>query len=148
MTLKAIEILPRLFTRGDLCKSTPESACELIERIQLDQIICLAPTPAPWLAQYVHYAHWPLTDGKYGCDEGRVEWITNHIVDSIRGGENVLVHCHAGRNRTGLIATRVVAEINRSTNMDALEYVRGLRPRSVANPAMIEYLQRLDEDDD
>lgn len=61
----------------------------------------------------------------------------------LHAGLRVLVHCRAGRNRSGLVAALVVRHELRVSGREAVAIVRQARPGALANPVFEEYLNTL-----
>ena len=55
----------------------------------------------------------------------------------------VVIHCRAGRNRSGLLSALVVRELLRIDGARALAHVQQARPRAIANEAFADYLKEL-----
>jgi hypothetical protein len=85
------------------------------------------------------WAHFPLPDGRI-WDIPKV-MLARDTALSMRSFHNtVVIHCVAGRNRSGLIGALILRELHQLTGPQALEMVRRLRPNSVDNPYFEEYL--------
>jgi ADP-ribosyl-[dinitrogen reductase] hydrolase len=54
--------------------------------------------------------------------------------DHLRSGRRVLVHCLAGRGRSGTIAARLLVEVGAASPDQAIEAVRAVRPGAVETP--------------
>lgn len=103
-------------------------------------IVCLTPrgTPNEVTEQFAwHYRAIP--DGKNVPAE-KVSAIVQEVRSLLRSGLTVLLHCNAGRNRSGLIAALVLRDSLACSGYEALDFVRECRPRAVANPAFERYI--------
>jgi protein-tyrosine phosphatase len=78
------------------------------------------------------YSHQPLSDGRIKSLDDIV--VARDIALSMYAqGYNTVIHCMAGRNRSGLIGALVIRELDNLTGAEALAQIRELRPRSVDN---------------
>lgn len=140
--MKLYGILPgQLVTRGRFDGWTLERKLRELEDAQISVVVCLRPKQDTELSVAMGelYRWYPMSDGKK-LDAGRVESIADEIVDFIYGHHKVLVHCNAGRNRAGLVASLVVSRILAISGADALRHVRSIRREAVGNPVFEEYL--------
>lgn len=86
--------------------------------------------------EYYHYniADGEYTQGKYGgrTDYGVFEEAAERVLQSLEDGEDVLVHCHAGQNRSVSVSAAALAVFLSSDYSHALSTVENGRP--MANP--------------
>ena len=68
----------------------------------------------------------PLIDGP-GNDPRRVQQAIGFIADVVDAGDNVLVHCHAGRSRSVVIVARYLMERQGMTASGALASIAAKR---------------------
>lgn len=90
----------------------------------------------PW------YLHSPLSDGKIHSGD-TLDLVASEILRRLVQGERIVVMCHAGRNRSGLITALVLRRWDGITGEQALAEVRHARPRAVANAYFEDYLNSL-----
>lgn len=57
----------------------------------------------------------------------------------LRCGERVLVHCRAGRGRSGMIAARLLVELGTPAD-EAIRLVRAVRPGALLNPQQVQHV--------
>lgn len=89
------------------------------------------------------WAHVPLPDGQIRANGGDVWRARNHALSMLEAGHTTIIHCMAGRNRSGLIGALVLQQLENLTGPEALDRVRELRPRSVDNIHFEEFLMNL-----
>lgn len=91
----------------------------------------------------IRYLHRPIGDGKR-IDPVLLDFISEQVADELgTPGGRVLVHCHAGRNRSGLVTALAARRVLGISGREALALVRERRPNAVANEAFATYLEGL-----
>lgn len=106
-----------------LCSKSPSNDVILDDRVQ-------------W------WKHMPIADGQI-TDVDRVWEARNTAITMMSMGYTTIIHCMAGRNRSGLIGALVLQHFENLTGAEALERVRILRPRSVDNEHFEKFLMSL-----
>ncbi len=61
------------------------------------------------------------------------------VRDRLRCGQRVLIHCRAGRGRSGMVAARLLVELGTQAD-DAIHKVREARPGALLNPRQVEHV--------
>ena len=143
--MRVYEILPgRLYTRGTLRKMSPEAKRDGLWELGINVVVNLTRRIDVTLRDTLSlmYIHYPMPDGR--LDEA--QWIyigqlASFLAERIKQNARVLIHCNAGRNRTGLLAALVVARVKSISTEEALAYVRHRRPLAVDNPHFERYLE-------
>ncbi|MFG6449739.1 tyrosine-protein phosphatase [Roseateles sp. BYS180W] len=94
--------------------------------------ICEGRLPFRW-------QHLPMRDYGVGTDPLVFRQGVEHIVDGLRLGESILLHCAHGMGRTGTVAACVLKALGRSSEA-ALQAVRaaGSNPQSAVQSGWIE----------
>jgi protein-tyrosine phosphatase len=88
------------------------------------------------------WKHMPMPDGQIK-DLNNV-WLARDTALTMHAqGLTTIIHCMAGRNRSGLIGALVLQQIENLSGPEALERIRELRPRSVDNIHFEEFLMSL-----
>lgn len=120
LTLTAMPTVDHLNKHGwrnigmiTLCQKKPAHAVIMDDRVQ-------------W------WKHVPLADGQIK-DLDSVYLARDTAIAMLEAGHTTIIHCMAGRNRSGLIGALVLQHYENLTGAEALERVRELRPRSVDN---------------
>lgn len=138
------EILPgQLYQRGLFDRWPIEQKIELIAQGRIGAVACLVNKHDIEMAQLLgrSYIFYPVSDGRT-VDRG-LEFIAYDLSQVIRLGKAVIVHCRAGRNRSGLLAALVVMEVTGCSGKEALGLVQERRPNALANPHFCAYLRDL-----
>lgn len=91
----------------------------------------------------LHYVKQPLTDAAEVPDEDLLGGLVSTVVDAVRGGTTVLVHCGFGKNRSGLVVALAVRQLLGVDGATALEHVRARRTRAVNNETFAAYVEGL-----
>lgn len=88
------------------------------------------------------WMHMPIADGRVK-DVDKIWEARNTAITMLSMGCTTIIHCMAGRNRSGLIGALVLQHFENLSGPEALERVRELRPRSVDNIHFEEFLMNL-----
>ena len=73
------------------------------------------------------------------------EALIRDVVDRMRQGKNVVVHCRGGLGRTGTVAACVLVALGRHTVEEAIKAVRKARRGTVQTSAQEEFVRRFEE---
>ena len=91
----------------------------------------------------IAWEHLPVVD--FGSPTGEVEeaWPSLSLVarSILVGGGKVLVHCHGGCGRSGMIVLKLLVELGEGPEA-ALDRLRGIRPCAVETEAQFEWASR------
>lgn len=130
----------RLYQSGNWVDKPLKQCAELASTYGIVGIITLW-RPDEKLRELGRYEHLSLADGMKvpgrELDKLVARWLA-----TVKSGP-VLVQCHAGRNRSGLINALFVRRLLGCSGRDALAYVRQVRPRAVDNAGFESYLLSL-----
>lgn len=88
------------------------------------------------------YCRIPLADGQIK-DLGEILRARDTALSMYERGYTTVIHCMAGRNRSGLIGALVLRELDNLTGAESLRLIRELRPRSIDNDHFEEFLMSL-----
>lgn len=141
--MKLYEQLPGLlYSRGKLKDSHVEDL--LAGRYAVIQLAPPKANPKIAAALHPHFYHMPVPDGRL-TDKSRNTFLlaADYALININQGRPVIVHCNAGRNRAGLLSALVLRKFLGISGAEALERVRSVRPRAVANPEFEKWLLTL-----
>jgi protein-tyrosine phosphatase len=133
------EVLPGLWWSG-----LPDDWAVL--RDEVDAVIDLAdPGPGPSAEDLgeLTYVKAPLEDGETLPEPVLLDHLVGLVVDLVRQGRRVLVHCTFGKNRSGLVMALVVREVLGCDGPTALARVREVRDNAVNNDAFSEWVSSL-----
>ena len=139
--LKVHAIIPgKLYQRGEFAKfPLPEKLRELA-RLRVSVIVNLWSVPDIELQKTIpYYYHLPIPDGN--IKDGELLLLkAQEIARLIRGGKGAIVHCHAGRNRSGLFNALLCMELLGMSGQEAIDHVRRRRPNAIDNNHFVEFL--------
>jgi hypothetical protein len=118
---------------------------ERLAELGVDTVACVVRKPNSHLEDWIkarggRYVYAPFADGKQVP-----EWLpelAGYLAERAKMGA-VVIHCRAGRNRSGLLSALVVRELLRIDGARALAHVQQARPRAIANEAFADYLKEL-----
>jgi len=115
----------------------PESERDLesLKKLGIRTIISLTEDPLDFEVGRLgfDYLHSPITDFDAPSQDQLVK-IIRFIEESISKSKPVLVHCAAGKGRTGLVLAAYLVHHGKRAE-DAINQVRALRPGSIEMPA-------------
>jgi protein-tyrosine phosphatase len=145
--MKVHTIIPGLYTRGEFRKVQRGKKVTALNMLGVKVVVaCYGDYDTdfkhPEVDGMIRYWHIPFADGKLIPTQLLARPVEDAAA-ALRRKEGVLVHCHAGRNRAGLVAALIVREMYGVTGVEALRLVRDARPNAVANPAFEAYLEGL-----
>lgn len=123
-------------------KSEPEAkrlrdVGKLRDAAGVSHVVSLIAIGSAWLAdEGFTYTQFTIKDGtsEGGISPGSALEAAEWVKALLKLDRRVLVHCHVGKNRSGVVATLVVADLFEMPNKEALAYVRERRPGAVSNP--------------
>ncbi|HEV2282313.1 MAG TPA: dual specificity protein phosphatase [bacterium] len=142
--MEIFEILEgRLYQSG-----APQEAAEWgsIHARGIDVVVDLFGTldpGVPTAPNSILYIFWPIEDIDFLPALGILHTLVDTVVRLIQLGHKVLVHCHMGKSRSGLLNALVAMKILGITGSDAVELVRGRRPGALGNAVFTAYLRSL-----
>ncbi|HEV2357178.1 MAG TPA: dual specificity protein phosphatase [bacterium] len=142
--MEIFEILDgRLFQSG-----APEEAAEWqsIHARSIDAVIDLYGTldpGVPTVPNSILYIFWPIEDTAALPDMGIMNVLVDAVVSLIALGHRVLVHCHRGKSRSGLLNALVAMKILGISGREAVDLVRRRRPGALGNAVFTAYLEAL-----
>ena len=145
--MKLNPVVPGLYVRGRSDHMPEDEKASALDTAGVTRIINLWSRADADLADLYgrDYFHYAIPDGALNPAKAQVlEVLARGAATIIRTGGAVLVQCHAGRNRSGLMATMIVRYLTGKSGPDALAMVREARPTAVANPAFEAYLGGLE----
>jgi protein-tyrosine phosphatase len=141
------EIMPGLIQRGLFNEWSLERKKALVDGEHVGIIVNLTRTKDDELAEWFarigqRYIHQEIPDGKT-YDIELMNSIAGEVVNWMRNGWTAVVHCRAGRNRSGFISALVVMEMLGVSGAEAVKIVQARRPLSLYNEHFVEYLESL-----
>ena len=142
--MEIYEILDgRLYQSG-----APEDAAERdsIHARGIDVVVDLFGTldpGVPTAPNSILYVFWPIEDHAALPDMGILNTLVDTLVRLIGLGHKVLVHCHRGKSRSGLVNALVAMKILGIDGSSAVDLVRRRRPEALGNHVFAAYLQAL-----
>ncbi|UFQ95873.1 tyrosine-protein phosphatase [Pseudomonas wenzhouensis] len=89
--------------------------------------------------------HLPVADEQVPLEAFGEGWRASRlaIVEHLRGGQALAIHCKGGSGRTGLIAARLLIEAGIARD-EAIALVQALRPKTIQHPAHVNWINQFD----
>jgi protein-tyrosine phosphatase len=106
-----------------LCNKVPTQQVTLDERVQ-------------W------WSHIPIADGQIKNMKAVIR-ARDTALSMLTAGHLTVIHCVAGRNRSGLVGALVVRELHNLTGAQAMDWTRRCRPRAIDNVYFETFLNSL-----
>lgn len=97
----------------------------------------------PTVPNSILYIFWPIEDIDVLPALGILHTIVDAVVRLILLGHKVLVHCHMGKSRSGLVNALVAMKILGINGREAVELVRRQRPGALGNAVFVRHLESL-----
>jgi protein-tyrosine phosphatase len=88
------------------------------------------------------YNYWPIHDDNYLPPLSELNGVAQWGVLKLSRGKNLLVHCTAGHNRSGLVNGVILVKLG-YTGKAASALIRSKMPGALANPVFREYVEGL-----
>lgn len=103
------------------------------------------PLPSKWLAnKAIDYFHLKVED--YGAPSlSGMDTTVNYVKEHLNDGKPVMVHCAAGRGRTGTILAAYFLKNFNLTAEQAIKKIRDLRPGSIQSLAQEKAIEMYEE---
>jgi len=139
--LKMYEIIPgKLYQRGEFIDFPIKWKLGELRRLNVDIVVNLWNKPDVELQEAIpHYYHLPIPDSTIK-DSSLLLKFAREVAQLIRKGSAAIVHCHAGRNRSGMFNALLCVELLGLSGIEAIDYIRRKRPNSLANENFVEFL--------
>ncbi len=112
-------------------------AIKWLRKNGIDAVISLTEHPIDKFNDFNAYFNIPMINGA-PAEPYMLEKAVLKIVDLIKGGHCVLVHCSAGLGRTGMVLASYFIYENKMTAEEAIKKVRRMRPGSLGDSDQIE----------
>jgi ADP-ribosyl-[dinitrogen reductase] hydrolase len=114
----------------------------LLEKSELT-LMRLAKLPALLEAHKIAWYHLPLPDGCIPDERFEALWqgVAPRLRSALWCGGRIAVHCVDGRSRTAMVTAKLLVELG-CPIQDALNRVRGARPRVLASAEEEQFIRR------
>ena len=135
-------VLPgQLYMSGTWRHWPADRAAERLRQLAPLRVINLGQRTQPHLENSTAaYEYWVVPDSRLRVHPD-IPRVAQVAASAIRGGERVLIMCHGGRNRSGLVVALTLCELRDCTGAAALAAVRRARGRTALNNQLFcEYL--------
>jgi ADP-ribosyl-[dinitrogen reductase] hydrolase len=92
-------------------------------------------------ARGMKWFHLPIVDISTPDDRFKTRWMDarNRVLDSLRIGDRIVVHCKGGLGRAGMVSALIMVELGVSP-ASAVSIVRAARPGAIETRAQEEYV--------
>lgn len=142
------EIMPGLIQRGLFNQWSMSRKIAFMHSEQVGIVVNLTRTEDADLKGWMDdnmlmYLQRPVPDGKE-FDPKLMKEIADEVVGWMNCGWTAVIHCRAGRNRSGFISALVLMEMQGISGAEAVRIVKEKRPLSLYNEHFVEYLESLE----
>jgi hypothetical protein len=136
------EIRPGLWMGGHYWTDRTGTLQPAVVDRQFDLVVSLFTLPGHGPHPTVEHLLAEMPDGPLGADRiGSIQQLAGVAAGAVRDGEKVLVRCHSGYNRSGLVVAQALVELDDHTPASAVELVRrGRSPWALNNVTFVQYL--------
>ena len=92
----------------------------------------------------MRWIHMPIKDISIPTEEFELLWQTHrtHLLNTLKSGRSVVVHCRGGLGRAGTIGARILIELGYEPR-DAIKAIRNKRPGAIETPEQASYVLNL-----
>ena len=87
-----------------------------------------------------HWIHCPIRDRSTCSDQERIRTLLEDIKKILKPNNSVVIHCHAGLGRTGLLAATFLVSMGLAAE-SAIETIRETRPGSIETIEQEKYIK-------
>ena len=87
-----------------------------------------------------NWIHCPIRDRSTCSDQKRIRTLLEDIKEVLKSDKSVLIHCHAGLGRTGLLAATFLVSMGLTAN-SAIKTIRETRPGSIETTEQERYVK-------
>ena len=87
-----------------------------------------------------HWIHCPIRDRSTFSDQKRIRTLLEDIKKTLKPNNSVVIHCHAGLGRTGLLAATFLVSMGLAAE-SAIETIRETRPGSIETIEQEKYIK-------
>jgi protein-tyrosine phosphatase len=92
----------------------------------------------------IEWLHYPISDKWIPGSNDDFLNLTQILVEKIKLGKRIVVHCNGGKGRTGLTVVACLIKLG-VTQLEAITKIRNVRPGMLQNPAQQMYLSMLEK---
>ncbi|MEV6206087.1 dual specificity protein phosphatase family protein [Kitasatospora sp. NPDC051914] len=136
------EIAPGLWMGGHVRSDAAGGLRPVVVDREFDLVVSLASRPGHGPHRAVEHLLAEIPDGPLSAEEiERVQSAARTAACAVRDGRTVLVRCHHGLNRSGLVVAQALIESAGLDARSAVALVRERRsPRALNNETFVHYL--------
>lgn len=87
-----------------------------------------------------NWIHCPIRDRSTCGDQNRIRTLLEDIKEVLKSNDSVLIHCHAGLGRTGLLAATFLVSMGLTAD-SAIKTIRETRPGSIETTEQERYIK-------
>lgn len=139
-----VKLHQNIYVRRHTRYIAAEQLIKKLHKKNVKLVVNVTPTVDSMFAQSaraagIMYHHVPMLDNSY-VPVNDLRQLVPRVVEEVRRGNSVMIHCNQGNNRSPLIAILAIIELTGCQPTDAIRQAREVRPGILTNKSFERYV--------